>query len=83
LLKSTGIVRRVDEVGRFVLPVELRQVYGIDPRTQLEIFTDGEQIVLRKYQPLCIFCGHSGEVMAFHGKTICFTCQARLSQAGT
>lgn len=84
MLKSTGIVRRVDEMGRFVLPAELRQVYGIDHLTPLEIFTDGEQIVLRKYLPMCLFCGSSsGEVMVFRGKAICLLCRTTLSQAGT
>lgn len=83
LLKSTGIVRRVDETGRFVVPIELRHVYGIDHLTPLEIFTDGEHIVLRKYHPMCLFCGSSGEVTVFRGKTICLPCQTTLSQVGT
>lgn len=81
MLKSTGIVRRVDDLGRVVIPVELRRVYGIDERDSLEIFTQGDQIVLRKYQPLCVFCGSGVGTMAFQGKTICSSCRSNLGQA--
>jgi transcriptional pleiotropic regulator of transition state genes len=80
LLKSTGIVRRVDELGRVVIPVELRRVYGIDERDPLEIFTQGDQIVLRKYQPMCVFCGQEVGVVGFQGKVVCGPCRSGLSQ---
>lgn len=83
LQKSTGIVRRVDNLGRLVLPFELRQNLGIAPQTQMEIYTQGEQIILRKYQSHCIFCGSGGDLVALHGKVVCLSCQARLSQART
>lgn len=54
-MKSTGIVRKVDELGRIVLPVELRRTLGISEKDQLEIFVDGSSIVLRKYCPTCVF----------------------------
>lgn len=56
-MKSTGIVRRIDELGRFVLPVELRRTMGIGEREELEVFVDGSAIVLKRHTPACIFCG--------------------------
>ena len=56
-MKSTGIVRKVDELGRIVLPIEMRRTLGIGEKDSLEIFIDGETVVLKKYSPACIFCG--------------------------
>lgn len=67
---STGIVRSIDNLGRVVLPKELRNTYSITPDTPLEIFTDGESIVLRKYraQGACVFCGEiSPDAVLLHG----------------
>ena len=61
-MKSTGIVRRVDEVGRIVLPMEIRKSLNIDTRDPVEIFVDSNQIILRKYEPACIFCGSADDV---------------------
>lgn len=80
LIRSTGIVRRVDHVGRIVLPIELRQMCQIADQTPMEIFIDGCHIVLRKYEPFCIFCGQGGRGTLFHGRTVCSTCQVSLSQ---
>jgi transcriptional pleiotropic regulator of transition state genes len=55
--KATGIVRRVDELGRIVLPIELRRVLGIQEKDKLEIYTEGDTIILHKYAPGCVFCG--------------------------
>ena len=55
-MKSTGIVRKVDELGRVVIPIELRRTLGIEEKDALEIYTDNEKIVLKKYEPACIFC---------------------------
>lgn len=60
-MKSTGIVRKVDELGRIVLPIELRRTLGIEEKDRIEIFVDGESIILRKYQPACIFCDNAGK----------------------
>lgn len=68
-MKSTGIVRRVDELGRIVLPIELRRTLGIDVKDALEIFVDGNQIVLNKYEPACIFCNSANDIVNFKGKT--------------
>ena len=67
-MKSTGIVRRVDEVGRIVLPMEIRKSLNIDTRDPVEIFVDSNQIILRKYEPACIFCGNADDVRIFKGR---------------
>ena len=73
-MKSTGIVRRVDDLGRVVLPMELRKVLDIEPRDALEIFMDGNSIILRKYEPQCAFCGESSDVMIFKSRNVCRCC---------
>ena len=73
-MKSTGIVRRVDELGRIVLPIELRRTLDIAERDSLEIFVDGASIVLRKYQSSCIFCESAKDVVNFKGKNVCPKC---------
>ena len=62
-MKSTGIVRKVDELGRIVLPIELRRTLGIEEKDRIEIFVDGESIILRKYQPACIFCDNAKDII--------------------
>lgn len=73
-MKSTGIVRKVDDLGRIVLPKELRTVLNIEERNPLEIFVEGSYIMLQKYEPSCIFCGSSINVNGFKGKNICKSC---------
>lgn len=73
-MKATGIVRKVDELGRIVLPIELRRTLDIEERDALEIYVDGEQIILKKYEPSCIFCGDAREVINYKGKNICKNC---------
>ena len=70
-MKSTGIVRKVDELGRIVLPIELRRTLDIAEKDSLEIYMDGSSIVLKKYQPACILCDDAKDVVVFHGKNIC------------
>ena len=77
-MKSTGIVRKVDELGRIVLPIEMRRTLDIAERDSLEIFVDGDSIILRKYQPTCIFCDNARGVVSFKGKNICPDCLAKL-----
>lgn len=79
MLKSTGIVRKVDNLGRVVIPVELRRTIGIEEGESLEIYTDGEKIVLRKYEPACIFCGNAEDVVNYKGKNVCKSCLAELA----
>lgn len=73
-MKSTGIVRKVDELGRIVLPIELRRTLGIQEKDRIEIFVDGESIILRKYQPACIFCDNAKDIINYKGKNICPEC---------
>lgn len=80
-MKSTGIVRKVDELGRIVLPIEMRRTLDIEEKDALEIYVDGESIILRKYQPTCIFCDNARGVGSFKGKNICPDCLAKLKSA--
>ena len=70
-MKSTGVVRKVDDLGRIVLPIEIRKVMDINEKDPIEIFTDSDQIILRKYQPACVFCNNADGVTYFNGKRIC------------
>jgi len=75
-MKSTGIVRKVDELGRVVIPIELRRTLGIEEKDALEIYVDQDRIILRKYEPSCscIFCGNADNVIKFKGRNICNDC---------
>lgn len=73
-MKTTGIVRKVDELGRVVLPIELRRTLNIGEKDALEIFTEGETIILKKYEPACIFCGEYKSVVNHKDKNICRSC---------
>lgn len=77
-MKSTGVTRHLDELGRIVLPKELRKTLGIAPRDELEIFTEEDRIVLKKYAPSCIFCDGESNVTEFMGKRVCADCIAKL-----
>ncbi len=73
-MKSTGIVRKVDELGRVVLPIELRRTLDIAEKDALEIYVDGSTIILKKYEPACIFCANAKDVTVYKGKNICPEC---------
>ena len=73
-MKSTGIVRKVDELGRIVLPIELRRTLDIAERDELEIYLDDDKVVLKKYEPSCIFCGSSCGLVTYHGRNVCMDC---------
>lgn len=73
-MKSTGIVRKVDELGRVVIPIELRRTLGIGEKDALEIYVDGERIMLKKYEPACVFCDNPDDVILFMGKIVCNDC---------
>ena len=75
-MKATGIVRPVDPLGRVVIPVELRRTLGIKTDDSLEVFVDGDYIMLKKYEPACIFCGNAKDVVSVHGKNVCKDCFA-------
>lgn len=80
MLKSTGIVRKVDELGRVVIPIELRRTLRISERDSLEIYVDGERIILKKYEPACIFCGNAEDVVHFKEKIVCKNCLEELEE---
>jgi len=79
-MKSTGIVRKVDELGRVVLPIELRRTLDIAEKDALEIYVDGPTIILKKYEPACIFCGDAKDVIVYKGKNICPSCMKELKK---
>ncbi|MCH4887369.1 AbrB/MazE/SpoVT family DNA-binding domain-containing protein [Acidaminobacter sp. JC074] len=73
-MKSTGIVRKVDELGRVVIPIELRRTLMIGEKDALEIFVEGDTIILKKYEPACVFCGQAKGVQNLKGKNVCPSC---------
>ena len=81
MMKSTGIVRKVDELGRIVLPIELRRTLGIDEKDPLEIYVDQDKIILKKYEPACVFCGNAGDNQLFHGKNVCRECAMAMGES--
>jgi AbrB family transcriptional regulator, transcriptional pleiotropic regulator of transition state genes len=77
-MKSTGIMRKLDEFGRIVLPIEIRRSLGIAEKDPLEILVEGSTIILKKYEPACVFCGNSKGVTNFKGKNVCASCAKEL-----
>ena len=78
--KSTGIVRKIDELGRIVLPIELRRTLDINEKDDVEIYVDGTSIVLKKYRPTCVFCNSTKDIIAYKGKNICPSCLEALRE---
>ena len=79
-MKATGIVRPVDPLGRVVIPVELRRTLNIKTDDSLEVFVDGDYIMLKKYEPACIFCGNALDITIVKGKNICKSCLAEIAE---
>ena len=79
-MKSTGIVRRMDELGRIVLPMEIRNTFDIKTKDPLEIFVEDDRIILRKYQPACVFCGETTDNVIFGQKRVCKACIEKLNE---
>ncbi|WP_404988136.1 AbrB/MazE/SpoVT family DNA-binding domain-containing protein [Clostridium culturomicium] len=77
-MKSTGIVRKIDDLGRVVLPIELRRTLNIDIKDPVQIFVEGDLIILKKYEPACVFCGEANDVENFRGKNVCKSCAKEL-----
>jgi transcriptional pleiotropic regulator of transition state genes len=73
-MKSTGVVRKIDELGRIVLPSELRRVFGIHEGDELEISVDGERVILQKRQDQCLFCGADQPELDFKDRKVCQVC---------
>ena len=80
-MKTTGIVRKVDELGRIVLPIELRRSLDIEQRDPVEICLDGDRIILRKHESCCLFCGAASSVISYKGKLVCRSCIRDLNRA--
>ncbi|MEG2003502.1 MAG: AbrB/MazE/SpoVT family DNA-binding domain-containing protein [Clostridia bacterium] len=78
-MKSTGIVRKLDSFGRLVLPAETRKSLDINEKDPVEFFIDGDKMVIRKYNPACMFCGESEETLLFEGKLICKSCIKKIA----
>ena len=79
-MKSTGIVRKVDELGRIVLPIELRRTLDIAEKDALEIYVEGSSIVLKKYRPSCIFCDSSKDGTTLKDTNLCHKCLKQLER---
>ncbi len=77
-MKSTGIVRKLDDLGRIVIPMELRRIFGISPDDEIEIYVEDDKIVLQKYEPHCAFCQNEDNLTEYKGKQICGDCLEEL-----
>ncbi len=78
-MKATGIVRNVDSVGRIVLPSELREIFGIKKTGgALELFVEDDKIILKKYEPSCIFCKDDTDIISYMDKNVCKKCAKKL-----
>ena len=77
-MKSTGIVRKVDELGRIVLPIEMRRTLDIAEKDTLEIYVEGDSIILRKFQAACVFCDSAKDIINFKGRHVCSECIGKL-----
>ena len=73
-MKATGIVRPIDNLGRVVLPKSLRKAYNLELKDPVEIFTDENSIIIRKYEPACVFCQETTDVTIFKEKRVCKNC---------
>lgn len=78
-MKSTGIIRKVDDLGRIVLPIELRRTLDIAERDELEIYMENDRIILQKYEPSCIFCGSARSLVTHERKNVCQACIRKMS----
>ena len=79
-MKSTGVVRKVDELGRIVLPIEIRKTLDIQQKDAIEIFVEEDKIILQKYQPACIFCNNADNIIYFNEKRVCRACVAKMKK---
>lgn len=82
-MKSTGIVRKIDGLGRIVLPIELRKRLEIATGDDIEIYVEGDNIILAKYAPSCLFCGSKEYLTLFEDKNVCRTCRKKLAKGDT
>ena len=73
-MKSTGIVRKIDELGRIVLPSEIRRTFGINEKDAMEIYTKDDMIFLKKFETTCTFCGSPDKLKTYKDKSVCAKC---------
>lgn len=78
-MKATGIIRRVDELGRVVIPIEIRNQFNIVEKDPIEIYVDDSSIILKKYEPNCVFCGNTNDLIEYKGKLVCENCSKELN----
>ena len=78
-MKTTGIVRQMDSLGRIVLPIELRRSFDLKEHDRVEISVEEDRIVLRKFEPSCVLCGGTKELTEFRGKLLCGKCVRDIS----
>lgn len=79
-MKSTGIIRKVDNLGRIVLPIELRRTMDIAERDELEIYMENDRIILQKFEKACIFCGSSRGLINYRRKIVCQECVRKMTE---
>lgn len=79
-MKATGMVRRIDDLGRIVIPAEIRKVLKISPKVPIEMYVENDTIVLKKFEPHCTFCGNSTNITKFKGKNVCESCKKALNK---
>ena len=77
-MKSTGIIRKVDELGRVVIPIEIRNKFEIAEKDPIEIYVEGSSIILKKFEPNCIFCGSTKDLVEYKDKLVCSKCADNL-----
>lgn len=79
-MKKTGITRNLDNLGRIVIPIEIRNKFDIKEKDPIEIFVDGQNIILKKYEPSCVFCGKTSNLLMYKDKLICKNCSKKLDE---
>ena len=78
-MKATGVVRRIDDLGRVVIPKEIRNKLDIEEKDPIEIYLDGTSIILKKFETGCIFCNNSKELVSFKDKLVCKKCLSKIN----
>ena len=78
-MKTTGIVRNMDQLGRIVIPKELRKTFSLDPGTPIELFVSDNGIFLQKYETTCTFCGNNENLIRYHNRWLCTTCKNEIA----
>ena len=79
-MKSTGIIRKVDDLGRIVLPIELRRTLDIAERDELEIYMENDRIILQKFEAACVFCGSARSLVSYRRKNVCQDCIKKMAE---